>query len=517
MIPNLRTGATMSLALLLVLLSGAAPWGGANARQIVRGRVVLDTNANGRHDPGEKGLAGVAVSDGVHFAMTGADGSYQLKVQDDPMIPYQPARVISMSWPSGTWPTSRWYRRLADLPRDEPLHFTLRPERQQLPIVLAHGTDPHDNCAGAKSRLWAQEIGRMKEQVRFAVMTGDLGYADPGNAHEMFSGVADYTRKFPIPLFHTIGNHDVVGMHSPDWKKQGELHGNGAYTKFLGPIRWSFSHAGIHFVGLDWALIDPQTGHAEVGVPEVATSWLRQDLLRQAPGTRTFLFLHQPWSPTSAFWDALVEHEVELVMGGHSHRNLDMSQRGITALTTMNLRGPYRLIHISNDRHEIIERCMGCKDPTYHSRHCRLKAPELDTGERRRSHLALGDLRLASGKRAVEPIRGDGLEIVARIEPGRADRCGIILQSSPPSTETVEIACHGTSLSVNGVEIPSVPLPGQTGFDLRVIAAGNRLIVTANLRVMSEKPLRLRPPLHATLFAEKGEAQFQHVHAWGLQ
>ena len=176
--------------------------------------------------------------------------------------------------------------------------------------------------------MWAEELGRMKEHVQFAVMTGDLGYAGVENAHEMFASVADYTQKFPVPLLHTVGNHDVVGIHSADWKKPTEIHGNGAYTKYLGPIRWSFSRAGIHFVGLDWAYIDPKNGHAEMGVPDVSTAWLRQDLKRQKPGTRTFLFLHQPWSPTNAFWDVLVEHKVELVLGGHSHRNLDMSHRG---------------------------------------------------------------------------------------------------------------------------------------------------------------------------------------------
>ncbi len=332
----------------------------------------------------------------------------------------------------------------------------------------------------------------------------------------MFASVADYTRKFPVPLFHTIGNHDVVGIHSTEWKNQSEIHGNGAFTKYLGPVRWSFTYAGVHFVGLDWALIDPKEGTAELGVPDVATEWLRRDLLRQKPGTRAFVFLHQPWSPTDAFWDVLVEHKVEIVLGGHSHRNVDMSRRGITALTTMNLRGPYRTLTIHQDRYEIIDRCLGCKDPSYHSRNCRLKAPELDTLARRQAHHQLAEIALASKEQALEQLPGDGVEIVARIETGQAKRCGVRIVPSDSPEEVVEIACAGESLFVDGLEIPAVPLPGDAHFDLRVLISSGRLILTSNLRVVYEKPLKLRGPLRAILFAEDGEARFRNIEAWGL-
>lgn len=485
--------------------------------RIVRGRVIEDANGNGRLDSDEQGMPGIVISDGVQFVKTGKDGSYELKVAPDPMIPYRPAQVIAMSWPSGSWPSVPWYRRLADLPEGEALNFALRAEEQELPLTLAHGTDPHDNCASGKSLMWAEEIGRMKKQVSFAVMTGDLGYAGTENAHKMFASVAEYTRKFPVPLFHTVGNHDVVGIHSADWKKPTEIHGNGAYTKFLGPIRWSFNRAGVHFVGIDWALIDPKNGEAEVGVPDVATDWLRKDLELQKPGTRTFLFLHQPWSPTNAFWDVLVNHKVELVLGGHSHRNLDMSQRGIKALTTMNLRGPYRLLTIFKDRHELIERCMGCKDPTYHSRKCRLKSPDLNTAQRRQKHLKLPGVQLASGEKLLEQFAGDAMEIVAEIVPGRAKRCGLKLAPSKNPNDVVEIAIVGKSLFVDGLEIPAVPLPHDKGFDLRVIVTGNRFLLTSNLRVLYEKRLHAQGPRQVTLFAEDGDAQFNGIEAWRLK
>ena len=88
----------------------------------------------------------------------------------------------------------------------------------------------------------------------------------------MFGSLQQYARAFPIPLFYTIGNHDVVGIHKTDWKKPTEIHGNGAYTKYLGPIRWSFDYAGVHFVGLDWAR--EVAGTIQTGVAPSAVRWL---------------------------------------------------------------------------------------------------------------------------------------------------------------------------------------------------------------------------------------------------
>ena len=124
----------------------------------------------------------------------------------------------------------------------------------------------------------------------------------------------------------------------------------------------------------------------------------------------------------------------------------------------MNLRGPYRLVTISEDGHDLIERCMGCKDPTYHSRKCRLKAPELNTEERRQEHLELSAVQLATAEKTLKQLPGSGLEIIAELVPGRAKRCGVRLISTKNPKEVIEIATSGKSLVVDGLEIPAVPL-----------------------------------------------------------
>src|SRR5689334_8613616 len=70
----------------------------------IRGRVIDDRNGNGTLDAGETGLAGVQVTDGVQFVQSGPDGSYELKMVEDPVVPFHPSRTVYVCWPSGHWP-----------------------------------------------------------------------------------------------------------------------------------------------------------------------------------------------------------------------------------------------------------------------------------------------------------------------------------------------------------------------------------------------------------------------------
>lgn len=203
----------------VVIISWSQPFfaTGAETSETVRGRVVLDVNANGQIDPGEKGIVGVAVTDGINFVTTADDGAFQIVPTDDPVIPYKPAQVITMCWPSGKWPTSLWYRRLADIQPGEELLFGLRDDVQSLPVTIVHGSDPHNNFSpGGISTVWRDEVRRLGGAARFAIVTGDLGYAGIKNADEMFTSVQRYTQGFPIPMFHTPGNHDLVGIHKTE-------------------------------------------------------------------------------------------------------------------------------------------------------------------------------------------------------------------------------------------------------------------------------------------------------------
>lgn len=480
----------------------------------VSGRVILDANANGKIDPGEMGLAGVAVTDGVNIVLSGEDGSYQLKIADDPVIPFKPAQVVSITWPSDTWPTSQWWQRAADMRPGQAVDFCVqRKAEQKLPFKIVHATDPHDNFAPGERSPFRNDIEQMRGDLAFSIITGDLGYAGVLSAHTMFASVRRFTRNFPIPMFHTVGNHDVVGIHSQTWNKQTEVHGNGAFTKYLGPVRWSFNHAGIHIVGLDWALVDDD-GSIQTGIPRVALDWLEKDLALIAPGSRVLVFIHSQYSPDAKFYQLVAKHEIELVMAGHSHRNLDLSIPGTRILTTMNLRGPYRLVQVNGDGLAFINRCTGCKDPKYHSKHCALarafKNP-LSAGSG--TSATLKDLKLTGGPIQIGKPAAGPLEVMVSIDPGTSQRCGLKIGPLVDG-RSLEIAFADNAISAAGVRTAVVRRPDQKNFDLHVYIEDGLAKIFANGRVQFDVPCKTKGAVSIAAFADKGTAKLMAADLW---
>ncbi|MCE9545114.1 MAG: metallophosphoesterase [Planctomycetia bacterium] len=508
---------TRSLLILLANFAAAAHLAShahAEVPTTVRGRVILDLNGNGQLDAGDQGLADVAIHDGVNIVTTAKDGTFEIKVADDPVLPFLPSRVVAMSWPSGMWPSSLWYRRLADMKPGEELLFALKPEQQQLPLVFVQSTDPHNSYADDLSRLWRAEIAQLMPAPKFCIITGDLGYATIEGAEGMFSSVQNYARTFPIPMLLVPGNHDLVGILGADWNKPTELHGNGAYTKYLGPIRWSFSWANLHFVGLDWSSLDK--GILSGGQSQAEIDWLDKDLSRLKPGTRIFLFSHSHWSPIEKFYEVMRKHKIELFLAGHSHQNLDLSSDGLKMLTTVNLRmkeGPYRLIHISDGAHDIVDRCLEMSGR--HSKTCNILVP-LPMQALRRKQVDVPDATLENRAQAVGDLAANWLEVDTEVTPETARRCGVRIISTDPAVAPLEISLSDNLLICGTVVNPTVRAAATDPFRLTIHAINGRVMVRSNGRVHFEKPFPTDKPCRAELFAVEGRARFAKVSAWPL-
>ena len=343
----------------------------------VSGRVFLDANGNGRLDPGEQGLAGVAVTDGVSFVTTAADGSYTIKIGDDPVLPHRSTHTVSVCWPSGKWPTGKWWGRLDQIADPKNLNFGLREDPQKRPFSFVQVSDNH----GGPYVGFANELKQLGPEVKFLFNTGDLFYANysgPADANLTYQRyVASTLPGLPLPLFHTPGNHDLCGTNIKTDKTHPD-YCNGVFTKYLGPIRWSFDYAGAHFVGLDWRCIAPN-GVYESGCPQSAIDWLDKDLARVKPGATIIGFIHFPYSPFN-FWETLGKYKVTRVLGGHSHRYERLESHGVVATTVLNLRDAACQIGIVGEAGlEIVDRCPGCGKggAASHSKYCALVSSSL--------------------------------------------------------------------------------------------------------------------------------------------
>jgi len=71
----------------------------------VSGTVFWDKNENGTCDTDEPGLPGIRLLTGHKVSVTDTEGRYSI-------FHPEPFHVVSLSFPSGKWPTAGWFRRM---------------------------------------------------------------------------------------------------------------------------------------------------------------------------------------------------------------------------------------------------------------------------------------------------------------------------------------------------------------------------------------------------------------------
>ncbi len=296
------------------------------------GLVYEDANGNGVRDPGEPGIAGVPVTEGVGFAETDSDGRFQLPLRPDPVKRHGEPHVVSIATPRSYVPAGPWFRVPGAGGKSE-LRFALRKRETPLPFTWIHGTDPHVPRAG---RPWFEafrrDVAARGADVQFCVLTGDLvDLSDahpPRQARAEFDILREQTADFPVPLRVIPGNHDLAGVRGlkNGWTPETDGYGYNFYTRTAGPLRWSFNVADVHFVGLDF---NTWTGkNWEWGAPPSAVAWLAKDLARAPKGSRVGLFVHH-YSNSKSLEAFLKEHPVDWIFVGHGHKVREESWLGI--------------------------------------------------------------------------------------------------------------------------------------------------------------------------------------------
>jgi len=188
----------------------------------ITGYVYSDTNSNGTLDVGEVGIAQVPISNGIHLVRTDANGFYQITVDanDDPQLADGGWPTISVSWPTGRWPTSNWWRNTEQIGPQNTCNFGLRTDNQFLPFMFVHSTDLHVLRGGReKFAGFRRDMKDMAACVRFAFLTGDLldlaDLQDPSIVNPEIAYFNEQAKDFPMSLFCIGGNHDAVGIRRP--------------------------------------------------------------------------------------------------------------------------------------------------------------------------------------------------------------------------------------------------------------------------------------------------------------
>jgi Calcineurin-like phosphoesterase len=280
---------------LLLLVSGApgaaqaipAPLARVAAGGAVSGLVFEDRNGNGLRDAGERGLAGVTVSDQEQVTRTDAEGRWSLAAGGH--------GAVFVVVPRAHRATSPWWRRADD---PAPIAFALAPSPEPRTISFVHASDTHIQASSA------HRTARLRALVdslapRFTLISGDLvrdalrvGEAEAAGYYALFAREAAL---FPTPVHTVPGNHEIFGVERAKSGVEAThpLYGRAMYRAFRGPDYYSFDAGGAHFVALNTVDVDDQSYHGNVDSLQLA--WLARDLALVPPGTPVITFNHIPF------------------------------------------------------------------------------------------------------------------------------------------------------------------------------------------------------------------------------
>ena len=159
-----------------------------------------------------------------------------------------------------------------------------------------------------------------------------------------------------VKVYHTIGNHDVLGIYPASGIAQDDpLYGKKLFEQRLGKLYYSFDHKGHHFIVLDSIGITPDRAY-EGRIDAAQLQWLAADLAALPSGTPVIVSVHIPlvtafgaYTPEQAVapthhslsvananqvLDLFAGHNVLGVLQGHTHINETVLWKGVPYITS---------------------------------------------------------------------------------------------------------------------------------------------------------------------------------------
>lgn len=255
---------TMTAALVLWPVVLAAQWQAApeviegESSDTIAGVVFEDLDGNGRLDPGEPGLPGVMVSNGLDVVVTDEDGRYEL--------PVRPDMDLSVVQPSG-WQVPvdermvpRFYYAHKPGGSTEALRFGGLPDtgpapaRVNFPLQRAEHGDRFDCAIIGDSQTYSNdEVGYFRHGTVTDLLDEDLGAGDcmiylgdvVGDDLELLDRLMHAGAAVGVPQWLVVGNHDL------DLDATRPENATDTWRRIAAPDYYAFKIGEITFVALN--------------------------------------------------------------------------------------------------------------------------------------------------------------------------------------------------------------------------------------------------------------------------
>lgn len=265
-----------------------------------QGRVVKDLNGNGKADPDEPGIPGVAVSNGKDVILTNSDGVYRLKIpaSDGVITITQPRgfrvplndlnlpQFYYLHKPEGS--PDLYYRGIKPTGLfPESVNFALRPVDEPDKFRALLFADTQIETSEDLRHFYREFLGEVSELgADLLINLGDIMY----DHLDLFTPYNRAMARLGIPVFSILGNHDL------NFDAKNDEDSDETFTALFGPPNYSWQIGQVHFVALDTILWNgrEQSPEYRERLDEKTLTWLKNDLAVVPADRLIVLCLHAP-------------------------------------------------------------------------------------------------------------------------------------------------------------------------------------------------------------------------------
>lgn len=159
-------------------------------------------------------------------------------------------------------------------------------------------------------------------------------------ADSLYSLYLSQIKRFNMPVYTGIGNHEVFGVNNLNIETENPLYGKKMYESKIGRRYYTFSHKGWKFFMVD-DIINTDSGHRYIGcIDDKQMEWLRNELVATDSITPIVICSHIPFisslkkfefgslsgtpvndgiSNSVEFFKLFTHHNLKLILQGHFH------------------------------------------------------------------------------------------------------------------------------------------------------------------------------------------------------
>lgn len=238
----------------------------------------------------------------------------------------------------------------------------------QSPFRFVFITDMHLQPERNAPQGFRKAIDKINELNPDFVLTGgdnimDALGVDKDRMNLQFNLLDSMLNFFKMPVYTTIGNHDVFGIYPKSGIEQSDPeYGKVVYENKFAKRYYSFDHKGVHYLILDGISVNEEKRKYYGRVDSEQMEWIKSDLSVVDKKTPIVVSIHIPLmtvfgqiiqSATTANDSSYViangkevielfkDHNLKLVLQGHLHFLEEISLYGATFITVGALSGKW--------------------------------------------------------------------------------------------------------------------------------------------------------------------------------